>query len=65
MESNVTEILREAGPNVRAHIFEEVQSCRVNLLIFLFISQGLHVNEISAKCGLDSMKLGMSLILSI
>ncbi|KAH9478947.1 4-O-methyltransferase 1 [Psilocybe cubensis] len=34
LEANVTEILREAGP------------------------EGLHVNEIAAKCGLDPSKLG-------
>ncbi|KDR66887.1 hypothetical protein GALMADRAFT_147537 [Galerina marginata CBS 339.88] len=34
LEANVTEILREAGPN------------------------GLHVDQIAAKCGLDSSKLG-------
>jgi hypothetical protein len=51
LESQVTEILREAGPEVGAILYpwyiKLIETC-----------QGLHVNEIAAKNGMNVQKLG-------
>lgn len=51
LESQVTEILREAGPEVGAILYpwylKLIETC-----------QGLHVNEIAAKNGINAQKLG-------
>lgn len=52
LEANVTEILREAGPNVRSN--DQVPLVLLNIPSL----QGLHVDKIAAKSNISGMKLG-------
>ena len=51
LESQVTEILREAGPEVTNILCPQC-------IKLMETCQGLHVNEIAAKNGMNSQQLG-------
>lgn len=49
----MTEILREAGPEVTITLRFHLSDTSLTL------GQGLHIDDISAQCGIDPSKLGV------
>jgi hypothetical protein len=55
IELNITEILREAGPEVKSRGLLLKDKC---LVLIYFCSQGLHAKEIGKRAQTDAGKIG-------